>query len=191
MVEIAHTFLFEFVRRGESDRSREENFRKRVSGVKASERVETSWLCESKTDFIVLGPYGFEHGTCEGILARSEVVDFQTMFRVGKDSCDAKSGVGGIADGDELFRYDGAGANGIVVSRRGVSSGTIGTDVHDCAIECSSCCFLSDSVAGVGESSFDDAGSPPRSDVLGWSSSPLNVRSRGRYVNLNSSSVRE
>ena len=62
MVEIAHTFLFEFVRRGESDRSREENFRERVSGVQASERVETSWLSESKTDFIVLGPYGFEHG---------------------------------------------------------------------------------------------------------------------------------
>ena len=179
------------MRRGESDGSREENLRKRVSGVKASERVETSWLSESKTDFIVLGPYGFEHGTCESILARSEVVDFQTMFRVGKDSGDAKPGVGGIADGDELFRYDGTGANGIVVGRRGVSSGTVRTDVHDCTIECSSCCFLPNSVAGVRESSLDDAGSPPRSDVLGWSSSPLDIRSRGRYVNLNSSSVRE
>ena len=104
MVEIAHTFLFEFVRRSESDRSRKENFRKRVSGAEASERVETSWLCESKTDFVVLGPDGFEHGTCESILARSKIVDFQTMFRVGKDSGDAKLGVRSIADRNKLAR---------------------------------------------------------------------------------------
>ena len=60
MVEIAHTFLFEFVRRGEGDRSREENFRKRVSRVKTSEGVETSRLSESEADVIILRPYGFE-----------------------------------------------------------------------------------------------------------------------------------
>ena len=75
--------------------------------------------------------------------------------------------------------------------RRGVSSGAIGTDIHDGAIERSACGFLFDSIASVGESPFDDAGSAPCGDVFGWTSSPFNVRGSGRDVDLYSSSVRE
>ena len=104
MVQIAHTFLFEFVRRGESDGSREKNLRKRVSGVKTGEGAETSRLSESKADVIVLRPYGFEYGACKSILTRAKIVNFETVFRVGEDSGDAKFGIRSITDGDELIR---------------------------------------------------------------------------------------
>ena len=104
MVQIAHTFLFGFVRRGESDGSREKNLRQRVNGVETGEGVETSRLGESKAGIIVIRPDGFEHGACKGILTRSKIVDFQTIFRVGEDSGDAKFGIRSIADGDELIR---------------------------------------------------------------------------------------
>ena len=67
----------------------------------------------------------------------------------------------------------------------------IGTDIDDGAIERSAGGFLFDSIAGVGESPFDDAGSTPCGDVLGWSSSSFNVRGSGRYVNLHQSSIRK
>ena len=104
MVQIAYTFLFEFVRRGENDGSREKNLRKRVSGVEADEGVETSRLSESKAGIIVLRPYGFENGACENILTRAEIVTFETVFRNGKGSGDAKFGIRSVTDGDELIR---------------------------------------------------------------------------------------
>ena len=104
MAPTAHTFLFEFVRRGESDGSREKNLRKRVSGVKTGEGAETSRLSESKADIIVLRPYGFENGACENTLTRAKIVNFETVFRDGEGSGDAKFGIGSITDGDELIR---------------------------------------------------------------------------------------
>ena len=104
MVQIAHTFLFGFVRRGESDGSRERNFRKRVSGVETGKGAEASRLSESEADIIDLRPYRFENSACENILARAKIVNFRTVFGVGQDSGDAKFGVRGVTDGDELVR---------------------------------------------------------------------------------------
>ena len=49
----------------------------------------------------------------------------------------------------------------------------------------------SDSIAGVRALLFNDTGSSPRSDVLGWAAGSFKVRRSERYVNLPSLSDRE
>ena len=64
----------------ERDGSREGNYRKRVSGVKASEGAEASRLNESEADFVVLCPNRFKDSAGKGVLASAKIMGFKALF---------------------------------------------------------------------------------------------------------------